>query len=208
MMSSSGVWPPSMVYQPAMGASSIFFGEHGAGGIVGTQHASRREHDTRKRGAVHAAIHNATHYCNLPVRYTPDTSRTRSTRSRNFIRNATCWACRGKVVVEHRDAGLGRPAKTALVEQRIASLEQRRHGRLVELALAKGADGLELGLGLPPPAARRRANRTHQPAPTGAAQSSRARRCGGPRRACVVQHVAGLPWGTSSSVSTNLRVSS
>lgn len=28
-----------------------------------------------------------------------------------------------KVVVEHQDAGLGRPAKTALVEQRIAGLE-------------------------------------------------------------------------------------
>ena len=64
----------------------------GAIGIVGTQHASCREHDTRKRGAVHTSIHNATHYCNLPVRYTPDTSRTRSTRSRNFIKNATCWA--------------------------------------------------------------------------------------------------------------------
>ena len=54
-----------------------------------------------------------------------------------------------KVVIEHRDAGLGGTAKTALVEQRIAGLEQRRHRRLVELALTKGADGLKLGLGLP-----------------------------------------------------------
>ena len=54
-----------------------------------------------------------------------------------------------KVVIEHRDAGLGRTAKTAIVEQRVTGLEQRRHRRLVELALAKGADGLELGLGLP-----------------------------------------------------------
>lgn len=54
-----------------------------------------------------------------------------------------------KVIIEHRDASLGRAAKTALDEQRIAGLEQRRHRRLVELALAKGADGLELGLGLP-----------------------------------------------------------
>ncbi len=54
-----------------------------------------------------------------------------------------------KVVIEHRDAGLGRTAKTALVEQRVTGLEQRRHRRLVELALTKGADGLELGFGLP-----------------------------------------------------------
>ncbi len=54
-----------------------------------------------------------------------------------------------KVVIEHRDAGLGRTAKTAIVEQRVAGLEQRRHRRLVELALAKGADGFKLGLGLP-----------------------------------------------------------